>query len=93
MVTVNMNKFLTEKETEKRLESETRMLTLPDGKTVPVRGFKLTWNSFDLLQQANMFTAEQLIELAYSWSEREGIAFDTTLHNICAYAHEQAKKL
>lgn len=93
MVTLDMSRFLTEKETEQHLESETRTLTLPDGRAVPVRGFKLMWNSFDLLQQAGMFTAEYLIELAYSWSEREGIAFDTTLHNICAYAHEQAKKL
>jgi hypothetical protein len=88
-----MSDFLTEKEIEDLLILETRQLTMPDGKTVPVNGFKLMWNSFDLLQEAGMFTAELLIELAHSWSEREGIPFDTTLKNICGYAHEQASKL
>ena len=88
-----MDKFLTEKETEHLLEFEVRNLAMPSGEVIPVRGFKMMWQSFDLLQQAGMFTQEKLIELAYSWSEREKLPFETTLSHICGYAHRQGKKL
>lgn len=88
-----MAEFLTEKKIEALLETEMRILTMPDGKSVPVRGFKMMWDAFDLIRNANMFTEERMIELAYSWSEREGIPFEKTLSNLIAYIHQQAKRI
>ena len=87
-----MTKFMTEIDTEAYLESEMRMLAMPDGETVPVRGIKLMWSIFDLLQQSNMFTQERLIEIAYSMAECEQVSFEKALESVCGYAHEQVKK-
>ena len=88
-----MNDFLTEQQTERFLEKQTRMLTMPDGKMVAVSGFMVMWNAFELLQEANMFTEERLIELAYSWSERENIPFEETLKNLIGFIHSEVKKI
>lgn len=84
---------MTEQQTEALLEQDTRILTMPDGKKIPVRGFKLMWNAFDLLLEANMFTEDKLIELAYSWSQREGLSFDEALKNLVGFIHVQVKRL
>ncbi len=88
-----MSKFITEKQTETYLQSEVRHLKMPDGQTKPVQAINQMWTIFDLLIEANMFSAKRLIEIAHDVAESENVTFDKALEGVCAYAHSQACKI
>ena len=83
---------MTEKQIEAYLESETRMLTMPNGQQRAVRQFNLLWSVFDDIQGANMFSSEKMIALADSFSRRKGIPFEEGLQSICGEIHRQVKR-
>ena len=85
-------KFLTEKETESLLETETRNLPMPDGTTQPFAGFKFMWRSYDFIIESGLYTGKRLTELAVINGEETGCAFDISLRNVLAYIHQALRK-
>lgn len=91
-----MGKFISEKETERLLEFETRYLPVPEPlstpegrfittyKKKPVRMFIKAWEIYDTLTEEphQIYTADQLITAAVRTSLEVKTDFDTSLHNV-----------
>lgn len=87
-----MSKFYTEKETEKYLERETRLLTLPDGKNESVSVFRLVWIAFDSMHATDAFSKEEIIKWTYDWYvEEKKYSFTTYFENLVAFAFNEVK--
>lgn len=93
-----MKRFITEKETEALLEPETRDITMPDGSSRPITGFKLMWRSFDFLTATPFykpkpyFTEARLVELALSSAQEMGYSFERSFPNMVAYVNLALRK-
>ena len=86
-----MSFFITEAETEKWLERETRVLTMPDGSKRSFTDMRLMWRSLDYVTQTSTITEEFLIEVALDWGERENLDFEITFPNMLVYAHKELR--
>jgi len=84
--------FITEKEIEALLKSETRPLPMPDGSTQYFQGFKLMWDSVDYLTKNHNVTLEWLIELAISDSDGYLRPFYRMFPNTVAYVRQEYDK-
>tara|TARA_R110002110_G_C13470513_1_gene720768 strand:+ start:819 stop:1103 length:285 start_codon:yes stop_codon:yes gene_type:complete len=84
--------FMTERETEELLETETRMLPMPDGTTEPYRGFRIMWDTLDYIVEEYDIQLEWLVKLALSDVEQNSVSFQRAFKNIVAYVcHEYDK--
>ncbi len=99
-----MSFFIKEAETEKWLESESRMLTMQDGSKVTFTDTRLMWRSVDFVtdktlhwmphywdEEIKPVTLEQLIEKALEWSKRDNLDFSVTFPNMAVYIHRQMR--
>jgi hypothetical protein len=87
-----MSFFITEKETEKWLEPESRDIAMPDGSKRSIEMFKLAWRSFDFLTVCQCYTAKELIELSIKNADEMGYSFEDSFPNVLAYLHRDARK-
>ncbi|MEE9398550.1 MAG: hypothetical protein V3V31_16245 [Methylococcales bacterium] len=87
-----MGFFITNKETEDYLETETRDITMPDGSVRSFTGFKLMWYSFDYLTIAGNYTKNELVALAIRNAEKMGYSFEDSFPNVLAYIHQHVRK-
>lgn len=83
--------FLTERQIEDLLTSETRCLTVPDGSTQVVTADKLFWIRHDLLIEAYITTADTLYELTYMNMSSKGYCFSDAFKSIVSYIDNQTK--
>lgn len=84
--------FMMEKDVEELLETEVRILTMPDGTPYPYRGFKIMWNSLDYMIGDYGLTLEWFIALSLTHAKESGRDFDTAFRNIVAYVREKGKE-
>ena len=83
--------FMTEKQTEELLQTETRMLPMPDGSLYPYTSFHLLWNSLDYLQANYRLELEWFIRITHQHMEESGKDFDTAFRNIVAYVRHHVE--
>ena len=87
-----MSKFYTEKEIEKYLEYESRLLVLPDGQKESVTVNHLTWLQFDILHNIQACSHEELVTRAYDWFKEDGrYDFATYFWNMVAFMFSHTK--
>lgn len=85
--------FWTEKQIEEWLESETRLITLPDGSTRPLTDFRMTWVLYDDLIQIWGYTPEQFVRWAVEETTLHGITLEKAFGSIVAYVDEHVRNL
>lgn len=85
--------FLTEKETEALLESETRDLLMPDGSFRPVTEFKLTWEIYDRLLFISDYTPSQFVEWGLEEAELSGRSFEEMFPVVVAYVDNRLRDI
>lgn len=83
--------FITEKQTEAWLQSETRSLTMPNGTRRDVTAFNLHWLSFDFLTECTCYSEKTLVELALLSQSETGRPFDQSFRNVVAYVTQRVK--
>lgn len=102
-----MGEFITEKETERLLELETRYLPIPEplsssaGRLItvfrkkPVTMFRNVWETFDLLidERFNIYTQNELVNMAVQTVIETKSDFDSSLHNVVAGAFSAYKEI
>lgn len=76
--------FITQKEVEALLETETRPLPMPDGTTEYFRGFKLMWQGVDELKSKHDVSLEFIVEMALLDTDK-GRPFYRIFPNSVAY--------
>lgn len=74
--------YWTEKETERYLQPETRMVRLPGGRTRTVTCFRLVWKNLDGLLYYKIFPEEQLAGWAEGIARETGQSFESCFHWI-----------
>lgn len=97
--------FITEAETERWLEQETRMLPMPDGSKRHFTDTKLTWRSVDFVTDkklkwlvahwgdcVNPITLEELIKKAIIWGKKDNLSFEITFPNMAVHLHREIRK-
>lgn len=84
-----MSDFLTEKETESLLETETRDLPLHDGTTRPHTTFKTVWRSVDSLIDTGT-KLDELVEAAIEESELQMKPFGETFDACAQWLHNRS---
>lgn len=85
--------FLREIEQEALLETEIRMLPMPDGSNYPYQGFQIMWNTLDFLVANYKINLEWIVQLALEDAKAEGRDFDISFRNIVTYIRREADKL
>jgi hypothetical protein len=85
--------FLTEKETEALLESETRDLPMPDGSFRPVTDFKLGWEIYDRLLFISDYTPSQFVGWALEEAELSGRSFEEMFPVVVAYVDNRLRDI
>lgn len=87
-----MGFFITEKETERLLEMETRLLSFPDGKRQHT-DFRITWEALDfIIQASNNFTEELLVDLSIKNSQAMGYSFQESFRVLLSYVQQALRK-
>lgn len=81
--------FITEKETEAYLVSETRDLPMPGGTLKPHTDFKLTWRIYDLLAEYSGFTKEELVAEAVRTRDLTGRSFEESFTAVLSSIYDQ----
>ncbi len=84
--------FFTEKVIEESLQTETRLLPMPDGQLQPFQGFKVMWDTLDALLTQYDMTLEWYVEQALLDGKEMGRAFWLSFPNIVGYVHDEFKK-
>ena len=83
--------FMTEKEIEDLLVSETRTLTPPDGKKQVVTADRLFWTRLDLLLEANITTMDNLYRYTSMSMTECKYAFPDAFKSIVSYVDNHVK--
>ena len=86
-----MKPFLTEKQTEDLLLSETRVLELPDGRAAVVTANRLFWYSVDLMIEANITTMDDLYRFTHMDMSAQNRSFTDSFKTIVTYIDKQVK--
>ena len=76
--------FMTEKEIEAQLQTETRTLTLPDGSKRAFHGTKRLWENHDWLLQFDL-TSEDIVAMAVTDGEEMNRPFDLSFTHVVGY--------
>jgi hypothetical protein len=87
-----MDGVWTDEETETWLESETRVLVLPNGITRPFTGLKLLWRLYDDLTNIHGYSSAQLLKWAVQETQATGVSFDIAFPSIVAYVDRHVRK-
>lgn len=85
-------KFFTEKETEYWLETETRLLPMPNGSEKPVTSFRLVWGALDFLVEVGSYTPARLVELSLINAQEMKISFEESFPAVIAYLDHILRK-
>lgn len=102
-----MGEFVTEKETERLLELETRYLPVPepvttsDGRIItsfkkkPITLIRNVWETYDFLidEKFKIYTQNELLTMAAQTVIEVKSDFDTSLHNVVASAFQSYKEI
>ena len=86
-----MGVFITEKETEEWLESETRKMLMPDGTREAVTNFNLNWDNLDFILDMSDFTEEEITELALQQAVESGKPFKESYFHLLDYIYEKLR--
>jgi hypothetical protein len=89
---MSRKKFFTEKETEYWLETETRLLPMPDGSQKPVTSFRLVWGAFDFLVKVGRKTPARLVELSLLNAQEMNLSFEESFPAVIAYLDHGLRK-
>jgi len=84
--------FLTEKETESWLKSQTRDLPMPDGSMRPFTGSRILWETVDLLTLLTGYSCTQLVEFALEESAMNGVSFERAFPGVVGYLESRLRK-
>jgi len=84
--------FVTEKEVEQLLESETRWITLPCRNLRPFTTTKLIWAAHDYVVAWGDFTPEQIVELAAIDGRETNRSFELSYPHTIGYIHNAYRK-
>jgi hypothetical protein len=101
-----MSKFMTEKEIEALLESETRYLPIPEPvsttgnqivtiyKKKPVTMLKYSWETYDFLvdEEYKFYTRNELIGFAVVANRENNLGFSSNFHSVVATAHAHLRE-
>ena len=88
-----MEEFMTERQIENHLVSESRRLSMPDGSIRQVRQFRLAWSVFDNVQRMNLFSAEDMIAMSWDHMKRRGEPFETSFGRVIGSIHRRVKAI
>jgi hypothetical protein len=78
----------TEQEIESWLESETRLIPMPDGREQPYTNTKHFWDAYEYVVLWG-YTPERIVELAIDDGEEMGRAFAMSFQNTVFYIHNR----
>lgn len=87
-----MGFFITERQTEEYLETETRDVPLADGSARPVTAFKLLWRSWDYLILCGGYGRRELAALAQINACEVGCSFEDSLRDTLAHLHRDLRR-
>lgn len=80
-----MDRFLTEKQTERLLQTERRDLVLRDGSGVSVCGFRLMWETFEDLIRYDGYSHRRIVDFAVEETRLSKQPLDVTFPAVVAY--------
>ena len=84
--------FLTEKQTEYWLTSETRDILMPDGTREPYTDFKMFWGAFDFVLEETEYDEVSLASLAEGHMIDSGKPFKEAFMEIVVYIDKELRK-
>ena len=79
---------MTEKQIESCLESETRMLPLPEGGEQVMAGPKLMWEAVDFIVDTYTYSMNDLIAFTRRTMREKGYDFSDAFQSVVSYIHQ-----
>jgi hypothetical protein len=84
--------FMTDKQTEDWLKSQTRDLPMPDGTIETYTTFKNVWHAYDLLTELCGYTATELLGYVREEMDLQSIDFDSAFRCIIGFLDDERRK-
>lgn len=88
-----MGIFYTEKEAEQYLETETRMIVMPDGSKQSISKTKLMWVHYDfIVHKEKLYTPERIVELTLIDCQEKQADFVETFEGLVFYISNRLRE-
>lgn len=84
----HMKHFMTEKQIETYLETETRMLPLPEGGEQVMTGSKLMWEAVDFIIDTYSYNMDELITFTRRTMCEKNYDFSDAFQSVVSYIYQ-----